>query len=172
MSPLVTPLVMCNKNRKIFRKQTNFQDRTSWTSIPWTSAIFEHIRHGSCTDCQQRLLTASQVSSWSFVSLLCLPHVFSRRCGRHLMVCTCPLETCGRHLMVCTCPLETFHLLRISNVKQTSLTLRNLLFAENQQCKTTFSHFERSSICWESKTQSNPLSLWEISHLLRINNVN
>ena len=41
--PLVTSLVLCNKNRKIFRKSTNFQVRTSWTCIPWTSAIFKHI---------------------------------------------------------------------------------------------------------------------------------
>jgi len=40
---------------KFFRKQTNFQVRTSWTSIPWTSAISNTIRHGSCADCQQRL---------------------------------------------------------------------------------------------------------------------
>jgi len=37
------------------------------------------IRHGSCTDCQQRLLVALQVSSCSFVTLLCLPHAFFRR---------------------------------------------------------------------------------------------
>ena len=69
------------KNRKIFRKQNNFQVRWSWTSIPWTSAIFEHkwLPHGSCTDCQQRLLAAFQVSSCRFVSLLYLPHAFFRR---------------------------------------------------------------------------------------------
>ena len=38
------------------------------------------IRHGSCTDWQQRLLAAFQVSSCGFVSLPCLPHAF-RRCG-------------------------------------------------------------------------------------------
>jgi len=38
------------------------------------------IRHGSCTDCQQRLLAAFQVSSCSFVTLPCLPHAFLR-CG-------------------------------------------------------------------------------------------
>ena len=38
------------------------------------------IRHGSCTDWQQRLLAAFQVSSCSFVSLPCLPHAFLR-CG-------------------------------------------------------------------------------------------
>jgi len=37
------------------------------------------IRHGSCTECQQRLLAAFQVYSCSFVSLLCLPHAFFRR---------------------------------------------------------------------------------------------
>jgi len=37
------------------------------------------IRHGSCTDCQQRLLAAFQVSSCSFVPLQCLPHGFFRR---------------------------------------------------------------------------------------------
>ena len=37
------------------------------------------IRHGSCTECQQRLLAAFQVSSCSFASLLCLPHAFFRR---------------------------------------------------------------------------------------------
>ena len=36
------------------------------------------IRHGSCTDWQQRLLAAFQVSSCSFVSLPCLPHAFFR----------------------------------------------------------------------------------------------
>ena len=36
------------------------------------------IRHGSCTDWQQRLLAAFQVSSCSFVSLPCLPHAFLR----------------------------------------------------------------------------------------------
>jgi len=30
------------------------------------------IRHGSCTECQRRLLAAFQVSSYSFVPLLCL----------------------------------------------------------------------------------------------------
>ena len=34
------------------------------------------IRHGSCTDCPQRLLAAVKVSSCSFVSLLCLLHAF------------------------------------------------------------------------------------------------
>ena len=37
-------------------------------------------------------------------------------------------------------------LLRTSNVKQASLTLRNLLFAENQKRKVTLSHSERSLI--------------------------
>ena len=37
------------------------------------------IRHGSCTDWQPRLFAALQVSSCSFVSLLCLPHAFFRR---------------------------------------------------------------------------------------------
>ena len=37
------------------------------------------ISHGSCADCQQRLLAAFQVSSCSFVSLPCLPHAFLRR---------------------------------------------------------------------------------------------
>ena len=37
------------------------------------------IRHGSCTDCQQRLLAKFQVPSCSFVSLPCLPHAFLRR---------------------------------------------------------------------------------------------
>jgi len=37
------------------------------------------IRHGSCTEGQQRFLAAFQVSSCSFVSLLCLPHAFFRR---------------------------------------------------------------------------------------------
>ena len=37
------------------------------------------ISHGSCADCQQRLLAAFQVSSCSFVSLPCLPHTFFRR---------------------------------------------------------------------------------------------
>jgi len=69
------------KNRKIFRKQKNVQVRWSWTSISWTSAIFEHklLLHGSCTDCQQRLLAAFQVSSCRFVSLLYLLHAFFRR---------------------------------------------------------------------------------------------
>ena len=75
LAPLVASLVLCNENRKIFRKQTDFQVRTSWTS-----AIFERLRHGSCTDWQQRLLAAFQVSSCSFVPLPCLPHAFLR-CG-------------------------------------------------------------------------------------------
>jgi len=37
------------------------------------------IRHGSCTECQQRLLAAFQVSLFSFVSLLCLRPAFFRR---------------------------------------------------------------------------------------------
>ena len=38
-------------------------------------------------------------------------------------------------------------MLRINNAKQHSLTSRNLLFAENQQCKITLSHFEKSALC-------------------------
>ena len=37
------------------------------------------IRRGSCIECQQRLLAAFQFFSYSFVSLLCLPHAFFRR---------------------------------------------------------------------------------------------
>ena len=37
------------------------------------------VNDGSCTDCQQRLLAAFQVSSFSFVSLLCLPNALFRR---------------------------------------------------------------------------------------------
>ena len=37
------------------------------------------LRHGTCTDCQQRLHAAFQVSSCRFVSLPCLPHAFLRR---------------------------------------------------------------------------------------------
>ena len=60
---------------------------------------------------------------------------------------------CSRHFMVCTYPL------------------RKLPFAGNQQCKMTLSLFEKSSICQESTMQNNPLSHWENSYLLRINNV-
>ena len=73
--PFVTSLVLCNENRKISENGQIFK-----------SARHEHlqfsktIRHGSCTDWQQRLLAAFQVSSCSFVSLPCLPHAFLR-CG-------------------------------------------------------------------------------------------
>jgi len=62
--PFVTSLVLCNENRKISENGQIFK-----------SARHEHlqfsktIRHGSCTDWQQRLLAAFQVSSCSFVSL-------------------------------------------------------------------------------------------------------
>jgi len=49
--------------------------------------------------------------------------------------------------------------------------LRKLPFAGNQQCKMTLSLFEKSSICQASTMQNNPLSHWENSYLLRINNV-
>jgi len=42
---------------------------------------FRTTRHWSCTDCQQRLLAAFQVSPCIFVSLLCLTHTF---CGLDL----------------------------------------------------------------------------------------
>jgi len=50
-----------------------------------TSERHEHlqfsktVRHGSRTDCQQRLQTAFQVSSCSSLPLPCLPHAFLRR---------------------------------------------------------------------------------------------
>ena len=75
LAPLVTPLVMCNKNRKIFRKETNFQVRTSRTSIPWTSGIFEHNTPWpcNCTHCQQGYWRHFMFLRVVFVSLLCLP---------------------------------------------------------------------------------------------------
>ena len=42
ISPFLLDNRGVNKNLKIFQKSTNFQVRTSWTSIPRTSAIFEH----------------------------------------------------------------------------------------------------------------------------------
>jgi len=59
---------------------------------------------------------------------------------------------CGRHFMVCT------------------YSLGKLPFAGNRQCKITLSLIEKTPICWESTMQSDTLSLWEICHLLRINN--
>jgi len=40
---------------------------------------FRTLRHGSCTNCQQRLLAAFRFFRVFFVSLLCLPHTFFRR---------------------------------------------------------------------------------------------
>jgi len=47
---------------------------------------------------------------------------------------------------------ENFHLLGINNVKWHSLTLRDLLFAENQQCKVTLSQTDQSAHCWKQCT--------------------
>jgi len=73
--PLVTSLVLCDKTCKIFRKWTNFFKSERHEHLQFSNTI----RHGSCTEFQQRLLAAFQVSSCSFVSLLCLPHAFFRR---------------------------------------------------------------------------------------------
>jgi len=34
----------------------------------------------------------------------------------------------------------------------------NLLFAVNQQCKITLSHFDKSSICWKHRTSNSLIS--------------
>jgi len=47
---------------------------------------------------------------------------------------------------------ENSHLLGINNVKWHSLTLRDLLFAENQQCKVTLSQSDQSAHCWKQCT--------------------
>jgi len=53
LAPLVTSLVLCNENRKIFRKLTIIKsERHEHLQFSKT------IRHGSCTDCQQRLQAA------------------------------------------------------------------------------------------------------------------
>ena len=64
-----------------FSKFTNFQVQTSWISLPWTSAIFEH----NTAWILHRLPT--KVAGWRhfsflcvvFVSLLCLPQALFRR---------------------------------------------------------------------------------------------
>jgi len=74
LAPLVTSLVLCNENPKIFRKLTIIKsERHEHLQFSKT------IRHGSCTDCQQRLQAAFQVSSCSSVPFPCLPHAFLRR---------------------------------------------------------------------------------------------
>ena len=65
LAPLVTSLVLCNKNRKLFRKETNFQVRTSWTAIPWTSAIFEHNRPTAWILHRLRTKVTGDISSFS-----------------------------------------------------------------------------------------------------------
>ena len=80
LAPLVTSLVLCNENRKIFRKQTNFQVRTSWAF-----AIFENNKAWILHRLPRKVTAAFQVSSCSFVSLPCLPHAFFR-CGLVLVL--------------------------------------------------------------------------------------
>ena len=62
-----------SENKQIFKSERHellFHEHLQFSNT---------LRHGSCTDCHQRFLAASQVSSSSFVSLLRLPHAFSRR---------------------------------------------------------------------------------------------
>ena len=59
---------------------------------------------------------------------------------------------CSRRFMVCTYSLKNSHLLGINNAKYPSLTLRNLPFAKNQQCKITLSQFDQSAHCWKQCT--------------------
>ena len=77
---LVTPLVKCNKNRRIFQNKQTFKAERH--KLPF----HEHLQfsntiglpHGFCTDCQQRLQAAFQVSSCSFcVTSNPAPRVFS-----------------------------------------------------------------------------------------------
>jgi len=68
-------LALRNENRK------NSENKQIFNSESHEHLQFSKtIRHGSCTDCQRRLLAAFQVSSGSFVSLPCLPHAYLR-CG-------------------------------------------------------------------------------------------
>ena len=81
LSPLVTPLVMCNKNRKIFRKQNKFSSPNlmNFYFINICNFRTQYAMLCSCTNCQQRLLTAFPVSSCSFcVTSMPAPHVFRR----------------------------------------------------------------------------------------------
>ena len=77
LAPLVTPLVVCNKNRK------NSKNNQRFNSERHDLLFHEHlqfsVRHWSCTDCQQRLLAAFRASSCFFLSFLCLSHAFLRR---------------------------------------------------------------------------------------------
>ena len=77
LAPLVTSLVLCNKNRKLFRKETNFRHELRFHEhLQFSNTI--GLPHGFCTDCERRLLATFQVSRIVFVSLLILPHVFFR----------------------------------------------------------------------------------------------
>jgi len=65
--------VMQQKSQK-FSKANNFKSEHH-EHLQFSKTINDR----SCTDCQQRLLAAFQVSSCSFVSLLCLPNAFFQR---------------------------------------------------------------------------------------------
>ena len=87
LGPLVTSLVLCNKSGKFSKKKQIFK------SVRHELLFHEHLQflntiglpHGSCTDCQQSLLAAFQVSSVVFAistshtggSLI--PHISDKR---------------------------------------------------------------------------------------------
>ena len=61
---------------KFFGKENIFKSERHELLFHEHLQLSNTIRHGSCTNRQQRLLAAFQASSCSFLSLLCLPDAF------------------------------------------------------------------------------------------------
>ena len=83
LAPIVTSLVsgVMQWNRKKIPESKQIFKSERHEHLQFSKTI----RNGSCTDCQQTLLAAFQVSSCSFMSLLWLPHAFFR-CGLVLVL--------------------------------------------------------------------------------------
>ena len=79
LAPLVTSLVLFNQTRKIFRKYKIFKSERDELLFHEHLQFSNIIRHGSCTDCQERL-PAFHVFSCSFcvITMPC-PMRFFRR---------------------------------------------------------------------------------------------
>jgi len=78
LAHLVTSLLVCNKNRKIFRNKFSSPNVMNFYSMNICNFRTQYGMDLAQTDCQRRSLAAFQVSSLSFVSLLWLPHAFLR----------------------------------------------------------------------------------------------
>ena len=156
-------LVVCDKNRKILRKKTNIQVRTSWTSIPWTSAISITIRHGFCTDCQQRILAAFRFFPCIFLSLLCLPYAFFfRREPVFVSLIINFFSTINKLVFQGLISLRM-----ISNFLWKSLLLRNvpvsLGIGENAIGQNVYGYF--NCVCWKDYLSSGVFTAMHSIHI-------